>query len=206
MSWDAIEATLAVLIKIELPSGDVCYTEGGEVTFAGDTYTPRDATYGAITGFENFTSGGADSAPEYEIEWTPDSTAAAATLCDPANQGSLATCYIVTINRATGAVLTSKTVFTGLVDSAVLEIAYQTRLLKMTLSTQMDRFLNTNKGNRINAAFHESIYPGETGLAMTTGTTIPVPWGDKQQTRSSGGGGVNYGNTGADAARNLNAY
>lgn len=204
MSFSANEATLAFLIKIEIPAGDILYTEGGEVTFGGDTYAPSDSVFGAITGFENFTSGLSDAAPEYDLEWTPPSTAAAVTLADPANQGALCSAYVVTINRASGAVLTDKTVFTGILDSATLEIQPRARVLKMTQSTEIDRFLNTNKGNRLNAAWHKSIYPGETGLDMTTGTTIPVPWGDKLNTRQGGGGNPNT-DPGTDP-RNLHLY
>lgn len=195
MSFSAVEATLCFLIKIVLPSQTITYAEGGTVVFNGDTYTSNDSVFGSITGFENFSSGAADEAPEYSLDWTPPSTSAAATLSDAENQSSPVKAYVVTIDRATGAVLTSKTVLTGIVDSTALEISEGFRVLKMTISTEIDRFLNTDKGNRINAAFHKSIYPGETGLDMATGTKTPVPWGDKtparQNSGGSGGGGGN---------------
>ena len=190
MSFSGIEATLAFIIRIELPTHTINFVEGGELVFNSETYRSEDSVFGSIVGFDAFTSGAADEAPGFELEFEPADGSTAAALSSPEYQSSPIVLRAVSMNRETGAVLSDVQMFNGILDYTHLEIGQNRRALKMGFSTQMDRFFNTDKGNRLSNAFHTGIWPGETGLEMTTGTLVPAPWGSKTESgRSSGGGG-----------------
>lgn len=179
MSFAGLEAALGVIFKVELPDYTIRFSEGGTITYDGETFTPEDTRFGIVTGFEDFTSGSADEAPAFEMTMAPPAVISAATLSNPAYQGAPAWFSVVSLNRATGAVLTEHRLFTGILDYTMLEIDKNKRDLKVGFTTQIDRFFKTDKGNRLSPAFHKRIHPGETGLDYMSGTSIQIPWADE---------------------------
>lgn len=193
MSFAGVEATLCFLMRLQLPDHTVLLSEGGTVVYESETYTPDDNRFGIITDFSDFTSGSADEAPAFELTMAPPAVVAATTLSDPENQGSPIKFTVVSINRATGAVLSAHTIFTGILDYTLLELGEGSRSIKVGFTTEIDRFFRTDKGNRLSPAFHKTVHPGETGLDLMSGTEISIPWGDngprpRINGYSSGGG------------------
>jgi hypothetical protein len=186
---------LALALKITLPTHTIRLTEGGEIDFNGERYADTDPIFGVITEYENFTSGESDTAPALEFTWAVKDIAAAVALCAPSSQGSPVEWSILRVNRDTNAVIDSELMFFGIVDTCELKIDVNAFELRMGLTTEIDRLLNIDKGNRLNRAHHRSVWPGETGLDYMTGTDIPAPWGDPQRQRQSSGGGGNFTQT-----------
>ena len=178
MSFAGVEAAMAVIFKVTLPDYTMRFAEGGTVEYDGETFTSEDTRFGSVIAFEDFTSGNADEAPAFEMTLAPPAVISAATLSQPSYQGSDAWFSVVSYNRATGAVLTEHRLFTGILDYTMLELDRGRRELKVGFTTQIDRFFNTDKGNRLSPAFHKRIHPGETGLDYMSGTTIQIPWAD----------------------------
>lgn len=191
MSFSGPAAKLCAILRVDLPTHDIRFSEGGEVEYDGDVYSPEDSVFGAIREIENFTAGEADEAPSLAIIWTPKDAAAAISLSQPSSQQAFVEHRILSIDRDTNAVLTNDRVFTGMVNTVEINGDINVFDLRMEISTEIDRLLNTDKGNKLSRAFHRSVWPGETGLDFMTGTQNPVPWGDDTQTArgTSGGGG-----------------
>ena len=190
MSFAGGSVGIAYACEIAFPGHTLRYVEAGEFVFNGDVFTSYDSVFGKVDSFEDIVSGLADSAPIFEMDFTPPDATAAADLSSPDFQGSVIKVYKWAYDRETGLVQTSETKFTGVVDTSTISGDIRQFTVTMTFVTEIQKFFNTDKGNRLNDAFHQSIFPGELGLQHTTGTTIPQPWGQKSQQRYGGGGGV----------------
>jgi len=183
--------TMAIALTVRLPAHTIRYIEGGEFTYNGELYSSLDSLYGSVQQVDDFTSGIGDEAPGFEIMWNPASVAAATDLSGIDKQGAEVEIDVLEINRATGAITADVRMFTGVIDYTIIEGAKNQRVLRMGLTTDIDRVFNTDKGNTLNTAFHKKVNPGELGLDYTTSTTIPQPWGDKgpKYRPNTGGGG-----------------
>lgn len=189
MSFAGQALKLCTILRIDLPTHSIRLSEGGEVDYDGDRYAPIDSVFGQIVSFQDFTSGQGDEAPAFEVTWGVEDRTQAAGLCNPSIQGSFVNWRVLAINRDTNAVTADQHIFTGLVDNAEIVLDVESYEVRMGFATEIDRFLNTDKGNRLNRSFHRSVWPGETGLDLMTGTTVPVPWGDERRNSYSGGRG-----------------
>ncbi|GLQ20398.1 hypothetical protein ACFFUB_02370 [Algimonas porphyrae] len=196
MSYAAAIVKLCAVLRIDLPGHAVRLSEGGEVDYEGDRYTPIDSVLGIVEGFDDVTSGAADEAPAFELVWGVRDIAAAVLLSTPASQNAHAEWRVLAVDTATNAILADEPIFIGRVDSTELVGDLNQYSMRMGFTTELDRLLNTDKGNRLNRSFHRSVWPGEAGLDLMTGTTVPVPWGDAtRSSRGGGGGGGGSGNT-----------
>ncbi|MGB6229870.1 MAG: hypothetical protein WBF53_07060 [Litorimonas sp.] len=196
MSFGVHNLTLCALLRIDVPGYPIRLSEGGEVDYAGERYTPADPVFGNITAFEDLASGEADEAPAFEVTWGIRDIAAAVALSQPTIQRSFADWRIIGLDTDTGAQVAEQRLFTGYVDRTELSGDDRRLELVMGFATDVDRLLNTDKGNRLNRAFHRSVWPGETGLDFMTGTTNQVGWGDETRRGGFGGGGFGGGGGG----------
>jgi len=57
----------------------------------------------------------------------------------------------------------------------------------------IERLLLRNSGNSLSAAWHKSIWPGETGHDQATGLKTPVAWGVAAPPGGVSGGGYGGG-------------
>lgn len=189
MSFTGAQAKVCLILKIDLPGHTIRLSEGGEVDYDGGRYAPIDGTFGVVTDYQDFTSGEADIAPAFELTWGIKDIAAAVALSNPASQGALVDFRVLSIDRDTNAVLLSHPIFVGLVDSTELIGGERQYEMPMGFITEIDKLINTDKGNRLNRSFHRSIWAGEMGLDFMTGTTIPGAWGEESRRGFGGGGG-----------------
>lgn len=168
------------LVKIELPGGGaiVRLTDGGTFVWGGETYGPRDATFGTLGAMESLEEGIGVEVPAAKITLHPPSTAAAATLVAPGNQTAGVRAWIAEFNADSGAIVgTPQIAFDGFLDQPRLARTGDALMLDLTIVSRLEWLLAFNIGNSLSPAFHKSIWAGETGEDQATGLTIPDAWG-----------------------------
>lgn len=191
-------ATIAGLIEMTLPGYTVRLCDGsGAINFGGNLYTGSDARFGIIAALSPISSGEGNAAPALDFTFIPASTAAAE-LSSATFQGSRVRVWLAVIDPATGLVIgTPERVFFGQIDTTELVIGRGTRELNIQCVSGFERMFANNEGQRLADAFHQSIWPGETGLANVTGVTKNVPWGVESPPRaisySNGSSGLGGG-------------
>lgn len=177
---------LTGLMKLELPSRTVLVCDGGFVRWNGDLYQAADPVFGIITGFDSLTEGVGDEAPAGTLTMAPPSTAAAAELTQPVNQGARLRMWIAEVDETTGGVVgTPDQMVDWQVDSMRLRVGRGSRLVEIGCVTAGQRLMLRNEGNSLSPAFHRLIYPSEAGLDNATGLTIDVAWGTASPPRGA---------------------
>jgi hypothetical protein len=188
--------TITGLIEMTLPGYTLRLCDGsGVVNFGGNLYSGSDDRFGTIAAISPITSGEGNAAPALDFTFLPASSAAAADLSSPTFQGSRVRVWLAVIDPATGLVVGSpERVFFGLIDTTELVVGRGTRELNIQCVSGFERMFANNEGQRLADAFHQSIWPGEFGLANVTGVTKNVPWGVESPPRSityrSGSAGI----------------
>lgn len=164
------------LCQIDLPGYTLRLSDGGVITWSGNTFYPRDATYGAIGSVDAMTEGEGDELSPLEMTLLPPSDTAAANLVQPLFQGSRVRFWIAEFTLATGAVSGSPDLyFDGELDQATLEMADFS--LSLSIIPRAGRLFETNTGNNLSPSFHKSVWSGETGHDNATGLGRVVAWG-----------------------------
>lgn len=187
---------IAGLIEIEFPGYTLRLCDGSaEIDFSGIRYKGTDDRFGAITGIGRIEAGEGNTAPALDLTFSPPSTAAVADLAAPSMQGSRVRCWIAAVDRATGSVIGSaERFFFGLVDTVELVLSRGARDVNIQCVSGFERFFANDEGQRLADSFHQSIWPGELGLANVTGITKNVAWGVEAPPRftgiASGSGGL----------------
>lgn len=186
-------ATLVGIIKIELPGATIRLCDGGFVTWGAETFTGKDAVFGAIGSLEALTEGVGEEIPALGLTLLPAATSAPADLSQPGFQRSAVRLWIAEVDDDTGAIVGDpELVFYGQIDQTVLTLGRTTRDLALTIVSTLERLFLRNEGNSLSPAFHKSVWPGETGHDNATGLTVGVAWGaesSKPASGFSGGGG-----------------
>lgn len=167
---------LAGLCKIELPAYTIRLCDGGVIIWGAETFAARDGTYGTLGSIDAVREGDGDEMPPVSLTLLPPSTTAAATLVQPAFQGSRVRLWLAEYTIATGAVAgTPELKFDGELDTATLELSDFS--LDLTVIPRAGRLFELNIGNSLNPAWHKSIWAGETGHDNATGLGRAVAWG-----------------------------
>lgn len=188
MSFSADFITSVTLIKIELPTGTLFFSDAGFVIFGADTYVSEDPVFGTLSSGESISDGQGDEVPAASITFLVNENATAAQLTDPSIQLSKVTISQATVDPDTGMVITSIPLFSGVVDVPILEEGDSGRSVKMTLVSDAERFFMVNEGNRMTQENHQRRWPGELGLNNMTSIERAVAWGTTSKPRSSGNG------------------
>ena len=182
----AVEAALAAdtplvagVLKIVLPDATIRLVDGSiALTVSGETYTGEDPVFGSLAAVDDISDGIGDQAPAISFTLHPASDAAAADLSSPAMQGSLVRLQLVAIDRATGAVIPDPLdLFVGELDQPILSVDKGVRELEYECVSGMERLFEIREGIRLADSWHQSIWPGETGLENVTELTKTVYWG-----------------------------
>ena len=177
---------LTGLMKIELPSGDIRLCDGGFFTYAAETYTNSDATFGTITGIEAITDGFGDSLPILKVVFAPPSDSAVADLVDSSQQGSRVRFWISEFDTATGLLTGSADmIFDGIIDRPVLSVSRDNREVEFDIISNAERLLLRQEANTQSPRFHKTIWAGELGQDNAVDLEITVSWGT-ETSRSSG--------------------
>jgi len=166
-------------VEIIFPTFNLRLLDGPAVlSLNGNTFVGLDATYGALAGPEAWSDGVSSEAPHVMFQIQPPTTGAAASLCNPAYQGSVVNIWFGAVNRATGATVSAPYLaWSGFVDTMTLAIDRNARVVKVDAESTWDRFFDTDEGILLDNSTHQSIWPGELGLEFVTYVQQQVPWG-----------------------------
>lgn len=197
-------------LQIELPGYTIRLLDGsGSLTFGGRAFAGTDDRYGAISSVESFTDGLDAEAPTLTVTLSLASNVATAEIADPAAQGSRVSAWIGAVDPVGGSVLGDpELVFVGEVDTATLTVGQNSRALALSCVSAFERMFSDDEGVRLNDAYHQSIWPGETGLTAASAVRDRPYWGAEAPTPAvatagSGGGsivGISGGGIGLQAS------
>jgi hypothetical protein len=168
------------LLRIDFNDGRVLrLVDGaGSITWGAEAYVGRDETFGAIQSVDEIDDGTGDEAPALSLSLFPASDAAAEDLCAADMQGSRVRLWIAAYDRATGLIIPDPyTVFDGELDVATLRLGPNIRAVDYDCVSGFERFFDNEEGMRLNPTFHQSVWPGETGLNKVTGIIEQKYWG-----------------------------
>lgn len=178
--FHCVELLLPSSVTIRLLDG------AGTVTFLSKTFSGLDATYGTVSGIQNFSDGMGAEAPQLTFDILPPSNSAAATLAATAAQGSTVNLWMGAVNVSTGAVIGApELLFSGVIDVPSLIIGKNTRRVQFDCVSIFERFFEGDEGLEMSNASHQAIWPGETGFDMVTDTERQLPWGSDAPRPSS---------------------
>lgn len=189
---------LAGLIKIELPSRTLRFSDGGVLRYGGDVYKSDDDVFGTIGQFQTMEEGVGDMVPEISMTLLPPDSTAPIEISQPGNQTSRVTFYIVEFDADTHVPITGDVFFTGQVDQTVLTDGEETYELNVSIVSLAERLFEGSIGNFLSSTWHKSVWAGELGHDNGTGLSKSVAWGVESpraySTGAGGGGGGNGGN------------
>lgn len=210
MALDDKVIWLAGLCEIVLPGRTIRLCDGAFVNWpAVGLFTAEDDDFGTIESIDQVTEAISDEAPSGKLTMLPPSVAEAVDLFQADAQGSQMRFWLAEIDPATGGIIgTPENLFSGFLDNITLRIGRSRRSVEIEFMSEAERLFWTKEGNVLSPRFHETVWPGESGLDFATGTQLAVPWGVAGPGRgtvgvSSGmaGGSIGSGALGVRQAR-----
>lgn len=185
LSDDAI--WLAGLVEMQLPTGTVRISDCAAVMWGSTLYDAEHASFGTIASMDEIEEGIADELPAWSLTFHPSDDADAVTIANPAFQGARILCHLAEINPVTGSVIgTPDLVFDGIIDVPTLRIGKSARAVDFSVVGRTDKLFLLREGNTLSSAFHNSVWPGESGFDNATGIELSVAWGTKSPPRGAG--------------------
>lgn len=168
-------------VEINLKTGDdVFLLDGaGELMVGNRKFVGRDPTYGVLDSIKGLADVIGDNSPVLTVTLIPSDTAALASFINPAVQGSQVTVMMGSIDIATGLVIDTGTLFVGELDVPTIKWGKNDRRLEYRVTGVGERLFQVEEGKRLSDAWHQSVWPGETGMSLVTGVETYVPWGQK---------------------------
>lgn len=175
----ADRATIFGAVEIVLPGKTIRLLDGaGAVSFGGSVFTGDDPIYGVLGAITDLTDGTGDEVPAISLTLLPPNDTAAATLAAATMQGAAVKLWLGVLDPATGLVVPDPYLaFLGEVDVPTIKSGSSGREVDYEIVSVMERLFEDDEGTRLADGFHQSIWPGETGLAAVTGIEQPVYWG-----------------------------
>ena len=187
-------------ITMSLPGYEVNLLDGaGTLSFGARTFVGHDDTFGTISEVEDLTDGTGDAAPAFSLTLLPASDAAAGTLAAPQMQGSPVYVWIGAVDPASGMPVPDPyLIFVGELDVPTLQSDEHSRSIEYEVTSVFERLFEDDESSRLSPGYHQSIFPGQLGLAYVTGVDQPVYWGvpGAQTSVAVGGAGALFGGVG----------
>lgn len=176
---DGDRAVVTILIDIELQGYTIHFNAAGAtVPWGTNTYNNTDPIYGTLTAIGEIEDGIGDEAPSWSFTVAPPSEAAAAELVAPVNQEGAVYVWLAGIDPATGLIIPDPyLLFLGAIDQPTLRVDKGVLAVDIDCSSAFDLLLEEDEGARLSDAFHQSIWPGETGFSNMTGIEQNIYWG-----------------------------
>ena len=182
----------AVRIELPDPGEEAPYVarllNGGQVVIGGEVFSGLDARLGTLDRIESISDGVDAEASTASLILLPADAPAIETLAHPQAQGSPVTIRQGAVDTATGLPLGTELLFQGEINYSTLVADADGRAVRVELVTEEARALEPNDERRLSNAFHQSIWPGELGLAHVTGVAQPDYWRTRKPAVSYGGG------------------
>lgn len=186
---------LAPLIEIDMPDWSLRHLVGSsEVAWKGQVYRGKDARFGVLVAAGNLRDGVLDEAPDWPLTFAPPDEIAVDLLTRANIQGSRVAGYLGLIDRNTGQLLPEPIqMFEGDIDVPRLRVGKGSRTVEFRCVSALECFHDGEIGARLSDAWHQMVWPGETGLANMSGIDKTSYWGVEKApsgvTYGTGGGG-----------------
>jgi hypothetical protein len=179
-------ATIFGAVEINFTGADVRLLDGSaQLTFGGNLFSGEHATFGSLSSIEDFEDGTGDEAPGLVVTLIPNVGAAAADISNAGMQGARVRLWIGAVNETTGAVIAEPyLLFNGEIDIPTLRLSDNDRSVEYACVGGMEKLFEAEEGIRLAPAFHQVVWPGETGLNHVTGIQDNFYWG--QNTPNNG--------------------
>lgn len=173
------EHPLAPLVEVVLPTYTLRHLVGaGEVMWGDKLFTGVDDRFGALVAAGTLKDGIGDEAPDWNLTFVPPDTSAAAYLTTATAQGGEVNGWLAVVDRGTGLILPEPIqLFAGELDVARLRVGKGTRSVEWRCTSALEPFHDQEIGARLSDAWHQLVWPGETGLANMTGIERTSFWG-----------------------------
>ena len=166
-------------VEIAVPDAPVRLLDGsGLVSFGGRTFVGQDPTYGVLASGGAISDGVDGEAPSLVLVLMPPTNTAVAALAAPSLQGTAVSVWIGAVSAATGQVIGEPDLrFIGDLDVPTLKFTNGVRTLELLCVSAWERMFADNEGVRLSDAWHQDVWPSETGLIGVTSVPYSLPWG-----------------------------
>jgi hypothetical protein len=165
------------------------------------TFTGSDPMFGRIGSVGKVSFSMEASAPVWKVSLMPDTPLGIANLASPAAQGSRVQFWTLVIDPTSGAVVASKSLWRGKIDTQRVSLNADTVAVELDVVTPTDLLMMANEGERLNVAWQDLHWPGQRGLAFVVDAKEQPFWGTdairaNPSTSYTGGGGYGSGGGG----------
>lgn len=169
--------TLVILVTITLPDHTIRWTNGGMVTWDGNAYAARDATYGLLDSVSPISDGVGSQATTCTVTMIPPSMAAIEALgLDPEVQGSVVTVHLGAVDQASGELVGEpELIFRGEFDQPSIATGSELKL-NLECITEEARMLEPHDERRLTDSFHQSVWSGELFYENVTAVRRVIYW------------------------------
>lgn len=173
------KSPIVPLVEILLPDYPLRHMVGsGELLWGEDRYRGTDPRFGVLISAGNLRDGIGDEAPDWELTFAPPDGVAAGDLSAAGAQGSVVNGWIGVVHPVTGALLPDPIqVFAGTLDYGRIRVGKGSRTVPMRCVSALEVFHDEETGARLSDAWHQMVWPGETGCANMTGIEKTSYWG-----------------------------
>ena len=195
-------------MEIDFPSGTRRILIGsGAAAWGANTFKGYDPSFGSIVAGGAISEDTSGQAPNLSVTVQVAQGATKSDLAGDAVQLAPWKIWLAALtldaSDHVAAVADPELLFDGFVDLATSEIDKSKDHITYSLISGFDYFFEDSEGQRLSDAFHESVWPGEKGLANVTGVTKKVYWGTLGPNASGGVGGAGGG---AGSSSNLSRF
>lgn len=168
-----------IALRIDLPDTTVRLLDGAtEVTFSQGTFVGDDPLAGTLKSISMISESFATEAPRFQIAVFPKTADAVAELCAVPNQGSRVRIWFGLIDKDTGAVQGQPHLtIDGIIDVPRVLLTEGQRYVEIDCATSFERFLVKAEAARWINGEHQTIWPGEDGLAHVAKAGESPIWG-----------------------------
>lgn len=190
------------LFKWETVDFTVRLSTGNYIPWGSEAYLARDPVFGVLGELPMFEDGIDSQTTRSTLTIIPPDQAGLAKIADRKYQRSLARVWDATVDAATGQLIGEPDLlFRGLVDfpRAVIGESWE---VVLECGTEEALLNEPNEDRRLSNSFHQSVWPGETGLSYVTGLGRKVYWRANTPAGVSGGGYTSGGGGGGQ----VNSY
>lgn len=176
---NADRATVTLLVEVTLPTYNLRLLAGaGFVPWGTKMFLGEDPVFGTLAAVDEIEDGEGDQAPTFGFSMFPKSTATAAQLCAATFQNSPVSVWLAGVYPDTGLLMPDPyLLFAGYLDQPTLKVGKGTREVDFQCVSQFDLLLEDDDGAYLSDAFHQAIWPGETGFSNITGVEQTIYWG-----------------------------
>jgi len=173
------KSPIAPLVEVALPGYTMHHLVGsGEVPWGAKRFVGRDSQFGVLNAASNLKDGIGDEAPDWQLTFVPPDEVAASVLTQATAQGGAVNGWLAVVDRETGLIVPDPIqVFAGELDYARLKVGKGTRTVEWRCVSALEVFHDQEIGARLSDAWHQMVWPGETGCANMTGIERTSYWG-----------------------------